>query len=915
MSSVLNRASRNFLWRHPWQLALAIVGIALGVAVVISIDLAMESSLNAFDQAGKAFSGVARHRIIAGDGGGLDEKLYRRLRVEEGIQNLSPVVSGYVVASKQADAGFNLIGIDPFVEKPFQSIWQTRHHEDTTADWLSRLITEPDTALISEQTASRLGLKIDDDLTIETEQGERRLKIIGLLAPNNAVSEQVLSRLIITDIATAQEVLGLFGRLSSIEVLIDEQQPDSGSSAAHPPSLAIAAPAPGRPAAYTPSLAIVRKVLPGNALLATAESQSQAMREMTRAFSINLKALGLLSLLVGMFLIYNTMTFLVMQRRRLIGSLRSIGVTRSQIFRVIIGEAFLLAAIGTLIGIVLGIALGQGLLYLISGTIDAIYFRIDAASLMITPLQIGKGALLGISATLLSVLPPAFEATRISPVTVLVRSQLESGLRRLIKTANLVSGVFIVGGMALALWSGKSIALGLASIFLLLFGFAMLTPALTLMFMKLIERVFGRLSGVLVRLPVRMVSAELSRTGIAIAALMIAVSATIGMDLMIGSFRQTVADWIQTSLRADLYVSLPGDKRPDQAQQDQRLKAKLAELQGVQMLSSVLHTSVIARDGVYAENLSGTGSAIARDGVYAANRSGTDAAIASKSVETENGFTKVAVFELNEKSRPGFIFKHETGNDLWDKFEQQQTVIVTEPYAYHHNVKIGQNILLRTDSGSQPFEVIGIYADYSGDQGHLAMSRRNYLRYWPDLGYSGIGVYAKDGVDLQQLENRINKLITGQQSVKSDQAIYKASMEMFEQTFTITETLRWLSAVIAFVGVFSALMALQFERTRQLGILRAIGVTSGQLAMLITGETALMGLVAGLIAIPVGYIVAYMLIFVIYLRAFGWTMAFHFNAGEIYQGLALAVIAATLAGILPALKMMQTKPAEALRSE
>jgi putative ABC transport system permease protein len=933
MSSVLNRASRNFLWRHPWQLALAIVGIALGVAVVISIDLAMESSLNAFDQAGKAFSGVASHRIIAGDGGGLDEKLYRRLRVEEGIQNLSPVVSGYVVASKQADAGFNLIGIDPFVEKPFQSIWQSRHHEDTTADWLSRLITEPDTALISEQTASRLGLSINDDLTIETEQGERRLKIIGLLAPNNAVSEQVLSRLIITDIATAQEVLGLLGRLSSIEVLIDEQQqPDSGSSAAYTPSLAIAAPAPGRPAAYTPSLAIVRKVLPGNALLATVESQSQAMREMTRAFSINLKALGLLSLLVGMFLIYNTMTFLVMQRRRLIGSLRSIGVTRSQIFRVIIGEALLLAAIGTLIGIVLGIALGQGLLYLISGTINAIYFRIDAASLMITPLQIGKGALLGISATLLSVLPPAFEATRIAPVTVLVRSQLESGLRRLIKTANLVSEVFIVGGMALALWSGKSIVLGLASIFLLLFGFAMLTPALTLMFMKLIERVFGRLSGVLVRLPVRMVSAELSRTGIAIAALMIAVSATIGMDLMIGSFRQTVADWIQTSLRADLYVSLPGEKRPDQAQQDQRLKAKLAELQGVQMLSSVLHTNVIARDGVYAENLSGTGSAIARDGVYAAglpgagaaiardgvyaaNRSGTDAAIASKSVETENGFTKVAVFELNEKSRPGFIFKHETGNDLWDKFEQQQTVIVTEPYAYHHNVKIGQNILLRTDSGSQPFEVIGIYADYSGDQGHLAMSRRNYLRYWPDLGYSGIGVYAKDGVDLQQLENRINKLITGQQSVKSDQALYKASMEMFEQTFTITETLRWLSALIAFVGVFSALMALQFERTRQLGILRAIGVTSGQLAALITGETALMGLVAGLIAIPVGYIVAYMLIFVIYLRAFGWTMAFHFNVGEIYQGLALAVIAATLAGILPALKMMQTKPAEALRSE
>jgi len=872
MSPVLNRASRNFLWRHPWQLALAIVGIALGVAVVISIDLAMESSLNAFDQAGKAFSGVASHRIVAGDGG-LDEKLYRRLRVDEGIQQLSPVVNAYVFASKQTDAGFNLIGIDPFIEKSFQSIWQTRQNKNTSVGLLTRLITEPNTALISEQTASRLGLNIEDDLTIDTDHGERRLKIIGLLSPNNAVSEQVLSRLIVTDIATAQEVLEMFGRLSSIEVLIDKHQPD-------------AAPVPDRLAAYTP---IIRKALPGYALLVSTESQSQAMREMTRAFSINLKALGLLSLLVGMFLIYNTMTFLVMQRRRLIGSLRSIGVTRRQIFKLIIGEALLLAAIGTLIGIVLGIALGQGLLYLISGTINAIYFRIDAASLMITPLQIGKGALLGITATLLSVLPPAFEATRISPVTVLVRSQLESGIRRLIKAANLISGVFILGGMALAFLSGKSIALGLASIFLLLFGFAMMTPALTLMFMKLIERIFGRLSGILVRLPARMVSAEISRTGIAIAALMIAVSATIGMDLMISSFRQTVADWLQTSLRADLYVSLPGERMPGaRAEEDQRLKAKLAELQDVKILSSVLHTNTaIAKDGVSAE----AGAA------------------------AENDFTKVAVFELNEESRPGFIFKHKTDNTLWDRFEQQQTVIVTEPYAYHHGVKIGDKILLQTDQGNEPFEVLGIYADYSGDQGHLAMSRRNYRHYWPDLGYSGIGVYAKDGVDLQQLENQINKLLTGQQSVKSDQAIYKASMEMFEQTFTITETLRWLSAAIAFVGVFSALMALQFERTRQLGILRAIGITSGQLAVLITGETGLMGLVAGLIAIPVGYIVAYMLIFVIYQRSFGWTMAFHFNPGVIYQGLALALIAATLAGILPALKMAQTKPAEALRSE
>lgn len=841
MSSVLNRASRNFLWRHPWQLVLALVGIALGVAVVVAIELAMESALSAFDQSRKAFSGTATHRIVAGDGG-LDEKLYTRLRVEQGIQQLSPIVSGHVRLTSDS---FKLIGIDPFVEKSFQSAWQQQYSDD---GFLARLIAEPGTALTSEQTAARLHLKVDDEITVKTGKGEHRLKIIALLSPPQAISEQALSGLIITDIATAQEVLGLFGRLSSIDALIDDDASET--------------------------LARIRQVLPANVLLLSADSQSQAMREMTRAFSINLKALGLFSLLVGLFLIYNTMTFLVVQRRRLIGSLRAMGVTRRQIFNLIINEAFWLAIAGTAIGIALGIMLAQGLLHLISGTLNAVYFRIDAASLMITPAQLGKGILLGIGATLLAVLPPALEATRLPPMTVLIRSQLESGVRRLIKVTGLAGGLFMLAGLALALWSGKSVALGLVGIFLLLFGFALLTPVFTLMVMNLVERVFGRISGILGRLPARMVSAEISRTGIAIAALMMAVAATIGMDLMIGSFRQTVQEWLQSALRADLYVSLPGEKTPAAASGDHGLKAKLAAHGDVQMLSSLLATNLIANDEL----------------------------------------TKVSVYELNPQARRGFTFKQAAAGTVWDRFEREQTLIVSEPYAYHHDVKVGQIIMLRTEENVQPFEVIAIEADYS-DQGHLVMSRRNYERYWPDLGYSGIGVYAKPGIDLKRLEDQLGQRLKAPQSIQSNRAIYEASMDLFEQTFTITETLRWLSAIIAFVGVFSALMALQFERTRQLGVLRAIGVTPAQLTVLIIGETGLMGLAAGLFAVPVGYIVAYVLIFVIYLRSFGWTMAFHMNAAVVYQGLALAFGAALLAGVLPALKMMRTRPAEALRNE
>jgi putative ABC transport system permease protein len=515
-------------------------------------------------------------------------------------------------------------------------------------------------------------------------------------------------------------------------------------------------------------------------------------------------------------------------------------------------------------------------LRLVSATINVIYFRVDAAALAITPLLIMKASALGIGATLMAVILPAWEASKGSVTSAISRSQLETKVKKLSMKAGLAGLLLIASGLILALSSGKSISLGLSSIFLLLSGFALMTPSITLLIMNMTEHLLGRLFGLLGKLPPRMVCADLSRTGIAIAALMIAIAATIGMDLMINSFRQTVSQWVKASLRADLYVSLPGNNASSiKANADLILKNKIAALPNVQMLSSVLHTKVI----------------------------------------TNVGMIPLSVFELNKRSKSGFVFKQTLNKTVWDGFEKKPTLFITEPYAYHHQIKVGEYLDLKTTNGKQAFQVIGIYADYSGDQGHLAISRNNYARYWQNSGFTGIGVYSHPSVDINRLQNTIRALLTANQSIRSDQAIYTASMDVFEQTFAITDALRWLAAGIAFVGVFSALMALQFERTQQLGVLRAIGITPRQLTTLIITETGLIGLVAGVLAIPVGYMVAYVLIFVIYQRSFGWTMEFYLNYAVFYQGLALAFVAALLAGIIPALKMARTKPAEALRTE
>src|SRR5690606_2928506 len=154
------------------------------------------------------------------------------------------------------------------------------------------------------------------------------------------------------------------------------------------------------------------------------------MTEMTRAFQLNLNALSLLALIVGAFLIYNTMTFSVVQRRPLIGTLRTLGVTRREVFALVLGEALLIGAAGTALGLGLGLALADGLLGLVTRTIDDLYFNLTVSRLTITPASLAKALALGLGATVAAALAPAREATHAPPVTVLSRSSVETRAHR-----------------------------------------------------------------------------------------------------------------------------------------------------------------------------------------------------------------------------------------------------------------------------------------------------------------------------------------------------------------------------------------------------------------------------------------------------------------------------------------------------
>ncbi len=850
MIPVLWRSSLRYLARHPWQVGLSVLSIALGVAVIVSIDLANQSARRAFALSTDAVSGKATHRVIGGPAG-LPEELYVQLRAEAGVSPSAPVVEGYAAIPGHQGRTFRLLGVDPFVEAPFRPYLSGA---GGPGESLAPLLLEPGAVLLASGTARELGLRPGDAVTIRVGSQRWQVTLAGTLQPADSLSAQALEDLLVADISTAQELLGMVGRLSHIDLIA-------------PPG-----------AEGEALLALARAAMPPGVEIVPASSGSAAITQMTRAFNLNLTALSLLALIVGMFLIYNTMTFSVVQRRTLIGTLRAIGVTRGQVFALVLGEALVMGVLGASIGAALGVVMARGLVRLITQSINDLYFVLSVSSLAVEPVTLLKGMLLGLGATLLAALMPAAEATGVPTSTALGRSSVEARVRGAVPVAALVGVVVLGAGVGLLVFPSRDIVLGLAGLFGIVIGAALLTPAATWALAGVAAPLLGRPFGLMGRMAARGVTAGLSRTSIAIAALMVAVSVTVGIDIMVTSFRQTVVRWLEASLQADVYVSAPStvSRRAD-ATLDPGLVQRLTLAPGVAAVSMYRNVSV----------------------------------------ESEDGPVQLVVLDVQPQVFQRLQFKEGDPEAIWADFQRGEAVIASEPYAYHHGVGTGSTVRLLTSEGTRPFRVAGLVYDYSTERGLLMMARSAYQRLWDDPGVSSLGIYAAPGQDIGALAEALRGLAGPEESVlvRSNQTLRAASMEIFDRAFAVTSVVRLLGMVVAFIGVLSALMALQLERGRETSTLRAMGLTSRQVWGLAISQTGLMGLIAGLLAVPAGIALSAGLVFVVNRRSFGWSMDMQVSPEALLQSLGLALLAAILAGLYPALRMARGSPALGLREE
>lgn len=858
VARLLARSSWRFHRHHPLQLMLSMFGIILGVGIVTSVLITNHSAVRAFALSSNALYGKATHQIVAANG--LNDNQAAAFMKAYPSNVIAPIVETELIIKGEL---VTLVGLDPFREAQFGRLQTNTSPRNASPDKvnsgkvnpgntnfdISSLSSATHPLWASEATAERLELTVGETIAIDGVN----VTIAGMF---QTASRAASDGLLVTDISVAQILANQLGKIDRLELLINDAD-----------------------------VRAITETLPAQWRLQATAQRQNTMQAMTKGFQINLTAMSLLALLVGMFLIHNTMTFAVLQRREVFAIKRLIGVSASGVFTIVMAEAFIFSAVASLFGLVAGILIAQKLLQLTTQTINDLYFVLHVQQIHLSPWVLLAGLVLGIGSSVLAALLAAREAAASNAVQARRRSAIEEKTGQLLPWLLSIGLALLIIGVALARIPSQSLLLGFAALMIVIVGYGLCIPWVSYALLSLVRKLLGPLNVVLA-LALGSLTTNMSRTGLAIAALSVAVSATLGVDIMIGSFRNSVDTWLKQTLQSDVYITRGDTNSTGRSAAGDINENWLKQLTGLEGVADISTVTVV--DAV-------------------TNLDTFDMLVLSPNAASERSYQWVSKFNNN------------LDNTSWNSFLTTQSILITEPLANKHRLTAGDEVRLFTETkGDVVFKIAGVYRDYGSSHGRMVIHRSNYARFWNNPRVGSIGVSIKSDADVPATIARVRqqtKQLKIPARVRDNVSIHRESLAIFDRTFAVTRVLRWLTMGVAFVGIFSALLAMHLERARDFAVLRASGGSQTQLRQIIGIQSIGMGITAGLLAIPLGWFMSEMLIHIINVRSFGWSMSSILPADAIPQTLFLSIASAALAGIYPAWRLGKSSLVHELRSE
>jgi putative ABC transport system permease protein len=585
---------------------------------------------------------------------------------------------------------------------------------------------------------------------------------------------------------------------------------------------------------------------------------------------------------VGAFLIYNTISISVVRRRTEIGILRALGTSRSAIFLLFLGEAILLGLAGSLLGLLFGRIMAQATVGLISQTVSSLYTSSRPGAIQLTWLvcleALGAGTLVAV----FSAAAPAREAMRVTPAEAMSRGSREHQVRLHVRRDTLIATCLaVLAGFASqgSPVDGKPVWGYIAT--LLSIGVAgFLSPVVVLGIASALRSTVRRVFHAPGLLAVRSLTASLARTSIVVAALATAIAMMISVAIMVGSFRETVILWLDTQLRADLYVA---PSAPSGAGVIPPLPREI--LHKVAQIPGIADTDVL----------------YAMEFHYGPDRA------------TLGG---VDIDVLRRYGHLRFLSGEGDRNAIMASLPRRDRVIISEPFANKHHLRTGDTLHLNLGAAHVALHIAGIYYDYSSERGFVMLDRSTLLKYLPAQPPTNLAVYVKPGVSVDAVRLRLRDALARYPvNIAPNQALRHGAMVVFDRTFAITWALEGVAILVAMLGAANSLLALVLDRRRDLGLLQYLGAAGGQLRAMILVEAGFIGLMASALGLALGSALSLLLIYVINKQSFGWTIQFHPPFTLAGGALLLVWSFTVLAGLYPARVASRLNPIEVIHEE
>jgi putative ABC transport system permease protein len=797
--------------RHPLQLATLLIGLISATALWSGVQALNQQARESYDRAAAIFGG-ARTAMLVGNVPTFSQELFVKLR--RAGWRVSPVLEGRVQISGRS---YRLLGIEP-VTLPAE----VGNAPALGRDGLRSFITPPGQTLVAPETLAELHLA----------KGARPEASGGAILPPLLAQAQLVPDVLVVDIGVAQKLLGKPSQVSRLLI--------------------------GKTKGPVEPLESVT----GNELHRVAPDAETDLERLTDSFHLNLTAFGLLSFMVGLFIVNSAIGLAFEQRLSMLRTLRACGVSAKLLNTMLVFELVSLAIIGGLIGMVCGYFIAAALLPDVAASLRGLYGAPIPGELSLRPEWWIAGLAVSIAGALAAATTSLLKAVRLPVLAVAQPQAWREAQRRWL----MVQSALALIAFAIAAWlllAGNSLISGFALLAAQLLGAALILPAILDIVLHAGERSARNAIATWFWADSRQ---QLSGLSLALMALLLALAVNVGVATMVETFSKTFLSWLDGRLAADVYVSTK-----DNAQANE-IKAWLRERGEVQAILS------------------------------------------GGRAEAQIGGAPVEVLGLPDHAT---YREHwpllQMALDAWSELPGGATCFISEQLSRRMSLSLGDRIDVPTPAGNWPLTIAGIYADYGNPKGQVAVNAPALFAHFPDVPQTRMALRVESG--------KVAGLVTAMSQQFGldgrnllDQAALKAeSTRIFNRTFAVTTALNAFTLGVAGVALLTSLLTLANSRLPQLAPLWAVGVTRRRLALIELTKTMSVALITALLALPLGLLVAWCLIAIVNVKAFGWRLPFDVFPLQLLKLLGVALAASLLASLVPVARLARMQPANLVK--